>query len=158
MLSSLVVLVFISSPCRAAEEKFVVYLVVGGVTQKEEKRDLQNLMLQEVPLFTRSDIVSYSGKNSGMKLAPSVCTKVKTLPTGTPFVVVVGGERIFQGAFWKRISSVTYGGAVILQPLEADNCVFTLELGYPTQKYYSGDNTELDVRVIRSLEASGKSK
>ncbi len=135
-----------------------MYLVVDGVPQKDEEIDLQNLVLQEVPLFTGSDIVSYSGKNSGMKLAPSVCTKVETLPTGTRFVVVVGGERIFEGAFWKRISSVAYGGAVILQPLEADNCVFTLVLGYPTQKYYIGDNTELDVRVIRSLEASGKSK
>ncbi len=135
-----------------------MYLVVGGATQKElGKRDLQELKLQGEPLFTSSDIVAYWRKNSGMKLTPSACAKIKTIPAGTPFVIAVGRERIYQGAFWKNILSAAYGGAVILQPLEADNCVFNLELGYPNRRYYSSDDTEIDSRVVRSLEATGKS-
>ncbi len=159
VLAFLVALAFFTSPVHAGEDTVSVYLIRGGVARDEVVKDnLSDLELEKEPLFSSSDIVSFSTRTSGMELTPSACAKVKAIRWGTPFVVSVGSCRVYSGAFWSSISSVSYDGVVILQSPQADNCVFTLELGYPSVKYYSGADKQLDRRIVRSLEAAGKAK
>jgi len=80
----------------------------------------------------------------------------------TPFVVCVGKERIYRGAIWSSLSSREYDGVVILepsyQPPESDSYTIRLELGYPTEKWFKGEDPRSDPRILRALEKAGKIK
>ena len=58
--------------------------------------------------------------------------KLKVRRDGQPFVVFVGDEAIYTGAFWNGFSSATFlGVAVDVSKLEGEFPMVKLELDYP---------------------------
>jgi len=73
---------------------------------------LESLTLANMPFLTQADLRSYSWQTHEFTAATSVDTQLSDLakrhgPTGgIPFVVTVGRERIYLGAFWYLYSSL----------------------------------------------------
>ncbi len=79
-------------------------------------------------------------------------------PYGLPFVVLVGGERIYRGAFVEPISSILLDVPIIfLEPVASDpQPGFTIEASYPGGTPISGPDLRGDVRIFEALEEAGK--
>ena len=77
---------------------------------------------------------------------------------GIPFVVCVGEQPIYAGAFWTPLSSLSFDGVVIMQPFDTDGTTIRIVLGYPGQDAFTGSDPRADDRVMKALEAAGKLK
>jgi hypothetical protein len=99
-----------------------------------------------------------------MDLTPEALARVQQVfPTpvrvgGIPFVVCVGRERIYAGAFWTPVSSLSFDGVVILQPFATDETTIQISLGYPAASFFAGQDPRSDPRVMQALTAAGKLK
>lgn len=81
------------------------------------------------------------------------------LVTGRAFVVVVGGERLYEGVFTSSLSSNTQAGVVIdLAPVDDDPSLMDLQLGYPSAAFYRGSDPRDDSRLRAALEELNKLK
>ncbi|MDH4209321.1 MAG: hypothetical protein OEV76_10635, partial [Anaerolineae bacterium] len=81
-----------------------------------------------------------------------------TLPVevrGIPFVVCVGTDRIYAGAFMTPASSISFDGVVILEPFDVERHVISIALGYPSPEAFTGKDPRSDLRVSESLQALG---
>ena len=77
--------------------------------------------------------------------------------TGKSFLVCVDKSPVYWGAFWTPVSSISFDGVTIWKPPGSQESeVITLELGYPSSSYYSGEDPRNDAEVIKSLEQAGK--
>jgi hypothetical protein len=76
---------------------------------------------------------------------------------GLPFVVCVGSDRIYTGAFWTPLSSLIFDGVVVMQPMEPDRNVIEIGIGYPSPAYAEADPRS-DAKVLGALESAGKLK
>jgi len=101
-------------------KKMSLYLVSGTVSAVgAEKTKLQDLPLEQAPLFTSDEIVRYDIGSHAFLLTKEAYEKVARLkvPTdGRAFVVSVGDRRVYSGAFWSVFSSVPWYGITIVQP------------------------------------------
>lgn len=126
--------------------------------------DLNGLELLEAPILSDDDIITYSKTRHEMELTAEAYERIGqlfTLPAkvrGIPFVVCVGPDRIYAGAFWTPVSSITFDGVVICQPFDLDKRVIRIGLGYPCLEAFTGKDPRSDERILRSLEAAGKLK
>lgn len=153
------------APTPAESEEFAIYLLAGDIPATElSAQELSALQLQEEPIVSAEDVFAYSRKSHELELTAEAYGRIRelfALPVrvqGIPFVVVVGTERIYAGAFMTPASSISFDGVVILEPFEADRHVITIGLGYPTPEAFTGDDPRSDPRVFESLEALGKLK
>ncbi len=80
-------------------------------SMKPERYPLKDLVLDGTPLITESDVTSYHWERHLVQLTPEAYKRlmetVKPSVWGVPFVVRMGGEPIYMGAFWTRVSSYT---------------------------------------------------
>lgn len=97
-----------------------------------EKYPLGGLILDDKPLLTDGDVVSFSPPGD-FRINPDAAKRMRKIwphinPEiyGVPFVVVVGGERIYLGAFFTALSSVPPAVPTITVDLMRDN-EFTIE-------------------------------
>ena len=78
------------------------------------------------------------------------------VPTGgVPFVMTANGERIYAGAFWTMLSSLSYDGVVILDPLPLSSVMpgdLRITLGYPAPELFTGEDPRSDPRILEALE------
>lgn len=147
----------------SSPEEFGIYLLAEDrpATQLGEE-ELHTVALQERPLISTGDIVTYDAESHAMQLSEEAFRRVQEifpLPVrvdGIPFVVRVGDERIYAGAFWTPLSSLIYDGVVILQPLGEPDGMIGLALGYPSPQAFSGQDPRGDPRIIAALEKAGK--
>jgi hypothetical protein len=82
------------------------------------------------------------------------------VPTsGKSFVVCVDKGAIYWGAFWTPISSQSFNGVTIWVPLfsQQENTI-KIELGYPSESYYQGEDPRSNPIIMESLEKAGKLK
>ncbi|RPI22750.1 MAG: hypothetical protein EHM70_23375 [Chloroflexota bacterium] len=81
-----------------------------------------------------------------------------TVPvSGLPFVWVAGGERVFAGAFWTSISSLSFDEGIVINVLPIDQNRVRLALGYPESPgFFRGDDLRLDTRILQAFENAGK--
>lgn len=85
---------------------FALYLVTGN-----EKGTIPELTLSERPLISEADIISYNWTNHAMKVTPETQDRLpEPGASGTPFVVVADGERVYAGVFWTMLSSFAPSG------------------------------------------------
>jgi hypothetical protein len=129
---------------------------------------LAELPLQKQPLFTSGDIVAYHWDTHEIELTLAAYRRIQAVfPTpvkvsGIPFVVCVGDQRIYAGAFWTPISSLSYDGVVIMQPfgeLAAGQApMIQVTRGYPSSDFSSGPDPRSDIRIKTTLQAAGKLK
>ncbi|MBG0788668.1 MAG: hypothetical protein H0S79_26570, partial [Anaerolineaceae bacterium] len=84
---------------------------------------LNSLKLADEPLLTTADLVSYDGSTHTLQMTDEGWQKVTDLlaeglqVAGIPFVIVSRGERIYAGAFWTMLSSQSFDGVVIMDPV-----------------------------------------
>lgn len=146
-----------------AAEDFGIYLLTEDrpATQLEES-ELNSLEVQDQPVIGMSDILSYDGESHGMRLSEDAYRRIQalfSLPVrvdGIPFVVRVGEEPIYAGAFWTPLSSLSYDGVVILQPIGEQDEMIGLALGYPSPLAFTGEDPRGDPRIIEALDKAGK--
>jgi len=152
--------------CRpSTNHSFAIYLLSGDLSGIDILgKDISELTPQEDPLISGIDIQSYDSTTHTIELTPTAYQSIQelySLPVrvdGLPFVVYATGEPIYAGAFWTPLSSLSYEGIVILQPMDPDSTSIRIDLGYPGQDFYLGDDPRDDPRIIETLKANGKLK
>src|SRR5262249_38262691 len=73
------------------------------------KGDWSQIRLSEPPLISANDVISYNFADHAIRLKPGALATIPRPPVeGTPFVVVVNGQRIYLGAFTTIESSMSF--------------------------------------------------
>ena len=145
--------------------EFTIYLLAEDLPPAEwSQADLNSLALQEQPVIATADIVAYARETHEIELTAAAYERVQghyTLPVdtdGMAFVVRVGDDRIYAGAFWTPASSLSFEGITIMQPWEEDRRVIHIGLGYPTPEAFRGIDPRADPRIMQALEQAGRLK
>jgi hypothetical protein len=139
--------------------EFAVFLTPEDLSpQSLLDADLSSLELEEQAILSSADILRYATENHEIELIQPAVERINQLqvPTaGRAFVVTVGDEPIYGGAFWTPASSVPFGGVVIEVPLIGDT--MRIQLGYPEPLgFFTGQDPRSDSRVLESLDRAGK--
>ena len=154
----------VNSPASAAEaEAFELYLLADDQIRGYQLADtaLADLELAETPLLTTADIVTYQRDTHTIELTDAGFEKVTNLlaegfqVAGIPFVILAKGERIYAGAFWSRLSSQSFDGVVIIDPVFREGQAITIELGYPGSDFFTGADPRDDARLMDALDEAG---
>jgi hypothetical protein len=117
-------------------------------------RDLSGLALADAPFVTANDILEYSWSRQSWSITADLRARLEELArkpyqsAGIPFVVVVGEERVYLGAFWYWYSSTVPSVPHIMLPL-----VGPVELKGPSLG--GAVDRRIDPRVRDSLRAAG---
>lgn len=159
----LVMSLFACTPDQQGE--FILFLVEGNPPANAiQGIDLYSLPLTSNPLISTDDIQSYDQVTHEIVLTSSGYQRILDLYSlpidvdGIPFVVTVGSERIYAGAFYTPASSLSFDGVTILQPFSETDPTIQISLGYPTTDAFSGQDPRADSRIIESLDFYGKLK
>jgi hypothetical protein len=143
--------------------ELAIYLVRPGLAaQQVLEMRLAELELEKEPILSGEDIVTYTWDTHEMELTTPARERVAALQvpatTGVPFVVCVGDERIYSGAFWVSWSSMSFPGIVIDTTLATmDGHSLRIQLGYPgSPEFFEGEDLRSDPTILQSLTASGK--
>ncbi|HUW14429.1 MAG TPA: hypothetical protein VM537_32195 [Anaerolineae bacterium] len=143
--------------------RFDVYLVKQDISpQQMTNANLAELQLEETPLLSIEDIVTYAWATHEIELTPSASERVARLESsrlsmgGLPFVICAGGEPIYGGALWTSYSSATYDGIVINVYPASSGQPLPIRLGYPSPEWFKGEDLRSDPRILRSLQEAGK--
>jgi hypothetical protein len=142
-----------------------IYLVARDVPSAELVRtDVRALPLREPPVLTSDDIVTYDWATHEIELTGEAYRRVRQvyrLPVdvdGVPFVVCVGRQPIYAGAFWTPLSSLSFDGVTIQQPMADQPPVIRLYRGYPGPDFSRGRDPRSNPRIMAALRAAGKLK
>lgn len=152
-----------AASCRPqAAEDFGIYLLAQDRPATEVVgSEIGTLELQQIPLIDTGDIVAYDRLTHEIQLTSDAFRRVQAifpLPVrvdGIPFVVRVGEEPIYGGAFWTPLSSLSFDGVVIMQPFGEEEKI-RLSLGYPGSFDFSDKDPRADARILSALEQAGK--
>jgi hypothetical protein len=144
--------------------EFAIYLIGHGVSAQETLlADLAELELEDVPILSIDDVVAYSWATHEIQLTDSAYARIGELRVpvqGIPFIVCVGRERVYGGAFWAAYSSVSFRGVVIdVLPAIVDrpDRILRIQLGYPeSPELFVGDDPRPDPRIMASLRAADR--
>ena len=120
-------------------------------------------------VLSADQILDYEWDSHTLTLKPGVrkrlYEKLKNgLARGAPFVVAVGGKKVYDGAWKSVISSVSSSTAVIVldegvfEPKLLGEDQVRIALGYPSPNFFKGEDLRGDARVKQALQAAGKLK
>jgi len=162
----IVIFAFVISGCQAAQNKaFAIYLLAQDIPATElAQSDIDLLSLKNEPIISNNDIISYDKTNHTIELTQVAYSRIQQIfqtPVkvfGIPFVVCVGKERIYMGAFMTPVSSISYDGIVIGQPFETEPTIIQITRGYPGADFSTGKDPRGDPRIIKALEQDKKLK
>ena len=160
------VFVLTFSGCQTAKnDDFAIYLLAQNIPARElSQTDIGQLVLETKPIISSDDIVSYDKTSHSIELTQTAFTRIQQIfpvPVeldGIPFVVCVGKERIYAGAFWTPRSAINYDGVVIMQSFGADKTIIQIALGYPVSEVFTGIDPRADPRIMKALEQNKKLK
>jgi len=156
---TLLLILLALSACQSAPE-FAIYLLSQPLTGAQaQKLSLAELPLQKTPLLTVADLLGYNRQTHEMELTPAAFARLRQIQvpvSGLPFVVCVGSQRIYQGAVWTLLSSLSYDGIIILQPFYTASTLVRIEPGYPSAEFFTGKDPRADARIFQALAAAGK--
>jgi hypothetical protein len=136
-----------------------IYLTKENIppTQMEA---LSHVNIAEQPIISIEDVITYNAQTHEIKLTDTAFERISQMDVpvrGKSFLVCVDKAPIYWGAFWTPISSMSFDGVTIWKPLGSQEPkVITLELGYPSSSFYSGEDPRNNVAVMKSLEQAGK--
>jgi len=140
-------------------EGFAIYLTREDVPP-EKMEMLSYVDIAGQPVVSLPDIITYNTQTHEIKLTGTAFERISQLEvpvSGKSFVVCVDKSPVYWGAFWTPISSVSFDGVTIWKPFGSQESeVITLELGYPSSSFYSGQDPRNNLAVMESLEQSGK--
>lgn len=157
---ALAVLVFAASGCRkTAAGEFAIYLLPAETTVEQVRSmDLAQAPLPDQPFLSEGDIVSYTWATHEIELTASAMQRVQQLQVpvrGRVFVACVGRKPLYWGAFWTLISSLSFDGVVILQPL-SEGRMIRIERGYPGPDFFRGEDPRSNPEILQALQRAGK--
>lgn len=140
-----------------------IYLVEDEAAYKNESARMFMVPLSSTPIISSSDIVTYDSAQHQIELKPSAFEKLKNIDVpvdvGRSFIVCVGIVRVYMGTLWSPLSSSSSEGLIIQQPLSIEsNNRITIQLGYPDESFFRGNDRRSDVRIIQALKNTGKLK
>ena len=145
------------------QKDFEIYLLRDDMpTDQFQAAELNDLELLDQPVISTADIVSYTRATHAIELQQDAYQRIQDLyllpvdVDGMPFVVSVGGEPIYRGAFWTPASSLIFDGVTIMEPFASDTTTIRLELGYPTEEFASVIDPRSDARIMEALDAARK--
>jgi hypothetical protein len=161
-----IIYVLAISGCQPGKnDGFAIYLLARDVPAAAlSQTDIDRLVLESKPVISADDIISYDRTGHVLDLTQAAYDRLGQLfstsvrVSGLPFVVCVGKERIYTGAFWTPISSISYDGVVIMQPHDTQGTTVQIALGYPGPDFFKGLDLRADDRIMRALEHTGKLK
>jgi len=140
-------------------EGFAIYLTRENIPPAEMEK-LSHVDIADRPVVSIEDIITYNAQTHEIKLTDAAFERISQLevPTsGRSFLACIDKAPIYWGAFWTPLSSLSFDGVTIWQPLTPqETTVITLELGYPSSSFYSGEDPRNNAEIIKSLEQSGK--
>jgi len=136
---------------------------IDVMTEHLSDLDIRNIRIESAPFLSMNDILAYSKNSYELTLTGEACQKVQQLNVpmnGRPFIVYVGDEPIYSGAFWVSISSQSFDGMVIdTMSGCSDHSTIRIQLGYPEGlSFFKGEDTRSDPRIMQALERAGKLK
>lgn len=143
--------------------EFAIYLVdldQGMSAQDALQVDLDELELADTPILAIDDIISYDWETHAITLTDTAYERLAQLQVpiapGAPFVVCVGREPVYRGAFWASFSSASFDGiAIVLPPVE--ELPIRIQLGYPESLgLFTGEDLRSDPRILQALAETGK--
>jgi hypothetical protein len=137
--------------------EFSIYLLAQHAADHQVST-LDILDFEQEPILSIHDIIAYTWETHTIELTASGYERVVELEVpidGTIFVVCLGREPIYTGAFWPMYSSLSFNGVAIKLPLTDDHTM-QLTLGYPSQSFFKGEDPRFDRRILQSLERAGK--
>ncbi len=119
--------------------------------------DLAAIPLEAEPVLTQDDIVRYNAETHAFSLTPEAIARLEALQlpvSGPVFVLTVGPDRIYAGAFWTPLSSRSFDGIVILglPGLSLEGYDYRIDLGYASPGLYPGPDPRDDPRILQALE------
>lgn len=119
-------------------------------------------------IIASDDIKSYDWSTHTLTLTPGMrprladsLTKTGSLVSGIPFAICIGGKPIYKGTFTTTASSFSCSTPVIrVDPIARNTAMlhdrFTIQLGYPTEKFFKGNDPRPDKRIEEALRAANK--
>ena len=160
----LILLAAAAAGCAVLDQKELgIYLLRNDIpTDQFQAADLNDLELLDQPVISMEDIITYTEVTHTIELTQEAFQRIQDLfllpvdVDGMPFVVSVGGDPVYGGAFWTPASSLIFDGVTIMDPIAQDSTVVKLDLGYPSSDFVSGIDPRADVRIMETLEAAGK--
>jgi hypothetical protein len=161
--STLLVLIMLAQCGRVSstEREFALYLPAQKLSPHQLSGvDLADLELEDTPILSVDDIVAYSRETHEIELTASAYERIEQLEApvdGIPFVVCVGRDPIYLGAFWPLYSSLIFDGVVIQMPL-MDEPTIQITLGYPSSSFFAGEDPRSDPRILQALAQAGRLK
>lgn len=154
----LLVLPILASSCSPEPpEAFALYLARDSL-QAFDETDLAQVELADEPLLGDQDLIAYERDSHTLRLAPEAARRLENMDLpGQVFVLTVGGEPLYGGAFMAAYFSRTYDGVVILwPPMGGDGTRLHLQLGYPGPDDFAGADPRDDPRLTEALRRAGK--
>ena len=160
------ILGLVMSGCRSVkEDRFAIYLLTEDIPATQlSQLDISQVRLESQPIISSEDVILYDHASHSIELTQAAYARIQEIfpmpvkVTGSPFVICVGTERIYAGAFWTPLSSLSYDGVVILQPMDPTQTTIQISLGYPVPDVFTGKDPRADPRIIKSLEQDKKLK
>ncbi len=140
-------------------EGFAIYLTRDNIPP-EKMEMLSHVDIADQPIISIKDIITYNAQTHEIKLTDEAFERIAQLEVpvrGKSFLVCVNKSPVYWGAFWTSLSSVSFGGVTIWQPLGPQELkIITLELGYPSSSFYNGEDPRNNPVILQSLEKYGK--
>ncbi len=141
------------------QPNFAIYLVENMDTIDAIKMDINNLMLEDTPILTDQNISNYIWDTHEItlikddKLKKILDEKIywKIPVSGKPFVLMCNGERIYIGAFWTALSSLSDPGSPIIMSDFKDENYFRIACN-------KANDVRNDKRVYNTMKKLGKLK
>lgn len=140
-----------------AADCFGIYLTANDLSI-DSLATLSYIEPADEPLISSSDIYSYSSETHEIELTTSAVDRIQQINlSGKAFVVCVDHQPIYSGAFMSAYFSRTFDGVVIMWPLVNNNGkTIRIELGYPGEKYFTGEDPRSDPKILGCLEQHNK--
>lgn len=106
---------------------------------------LSHVNIAEEPIISTEDIISYDAQSHELILTDAAYKRIVQLnvpTTGKSFLVCIGKEPQYWGAFRTLLSSQSFNGVTIIQPPlnTQENKVIKIGLGYPSESFHKGDD------------------
>ena len=140
-------------------EGFAIYLTKGDISPSQMEA-LSHVDIADKPVIGLDDIVTYNTTNHEITITPDAYNRITGLRPGVygeSFVVCVNRSPIYWGAFWTPVSSVSFSGVAIEIPFNSQLAnTISINLGYPSQSFYRGEDPRNNATIMESLQQSGK--
>lgn len=131
----------------------VDYIVLAGM----RPNDLMGHTLEDSPIITDEDILSYDFERHAMTLKPEALARLpRPKVSGNGFVVMADGQRIYLGAFTTCVSSMSFAVPSIMVDGRALNTnqppnVLVIDRAYPDTLSCKGPDPRSDPRIKEAL-------